>query len=479
MMVDSLIPVILCGGSGTRLWPLSRRLQPKQFHALVDEDSLLQSTIKRLNGIGRFVSKPAVVCNEEHRFLVAEQLRAIEFPNVPIYLEPEGRNTAPALAMVALSCINHQDDPILLVLPADHIITDVPMFHRRIETALPFAQDGSLVTFGITPTRPETGYGYVQKDVSAAGSNDDSQVYGVREFIEKPDLTTAERYIRDGEYLWNSGMFIFRASLLVAELRRQRPDIITHIERALRHRTTDHDFVRPDSTAFLNCPNESIDYAVMEGAENRVVVELNAGWSDVGSWNGVWEATQRDPHGNVVLGDVVLNDVSNSYIRAEHRLVAAVGLENTVVVDTVDSVLVGDKDKIQNVKEIVAALEQSGREEVYNHKKVPRPWGSYQGLDQGENYQVKRLVLNPGARISLQLHHKRSEHWVIVSGTARVTCGDRITIMNAKESTYIPVGTRHRLENVGTTPLQVVEVQTGAYFGEDDIVRFEDKYGRV
>ncbi len=478
-MGDALIPVILCGGSGTRLWPLSRRLQPKQFHALVDEDSLLQSTVRRLKGIGPLTSDPVVVCNEEHRFLVAEQLRAIECRNVPIYLEPEGRNTAPAIALVALSCISHKDDPILLALPADHIINDVLMFHRRIETALAYAQDGALVTFGITPTRPETGYGYIRKDASATGSNDHAQVYGVREFVEKPDLITAERYITDGEYLWNSGMFMFRASLLVAELRRQRPNITRHIETALMHRTTDQDFVRPGSADFLNCPNESIDYAVMEGAQNRVVVELNAGWSDVGSWNGIWEATERDSHGNVVHGDVVLTDVSNSYIRAEHRLVAAVGLENTVVVDTVDSVLVGDKDKIQNVKEIVAALERSGREEIHSHKKVPRPWGSYQGLDQGENYQVKILILNPGAQISLQLHHKRSEHWVIVSGTARVTCGDRITMLNASESTYIPVETRHQLENVGITPLQVIEVQTGTYFGEDDIVRFEDKYGRV
>ncbi|MDH3378623.1 MAG: mannose-1-phosphate guanylyltransferase/mannose-6-phosphate isomerase [Gammaproteobacteria bacterium] len=478
-MSDTFIPVVLCGGSGTRLWPLSRRLQPKQFHALVDEDSLLQSTVKRLKGIGRLSSDPAVVCNEEHRFLVAEQLRAIDYLNVPIYLEPEGRNTAPAVALVALSCINHNDDPILLALPADHIINDVPMFHRRIETALPYARDGDLVTFGITPTRPETGYGYIRKDASAARSNDEIQVYGVREFVEKPDLTTAERYITDGEYLWNSGMFMFRASVLVAELHRQRPDIIRHIERALTHRATDHDFVRPSSTDFLNCPSESIDYAVMEGAQNRIVVELDAGWSDVGSWNGMWEAKQRDPHGNVVHGDVVLADVSNSYIRADHRLVAAVGITNTVVVDTVDCVLVGDKGKIQDVKKIVAALERSGREEINTHKKVPRPWGSYQGLDQGDNYQVKKLVLNPGAQISLQLHHKRSEHWVIVSGTARVTCGDQITLLSANESTYIPVETRHQLENVGTTPLQVIEVQTGTYFGEDDIVRFEDKYGRV
>ena len=479
-MSDSIIPVILCGGSGTRLWPLSRNLQPKQFHALVGTETLLQATANRVRRLGTEIQPPDVICNEEHRFLVAEQLQEIGVERACIYLEPAGRNTAPAVAAIALARTLDDVDPVLLVLPADHIVKDIEEFRSCVKVAFPIAMDGVLVTFGITPTSPETGYGYIRKSTrNQSAAKPDRRVFEIQEFIEKPGQAMATQYVESGEYMWNSGMFMFRARRFIDELNKQRPEIVRCVQQSVNERSIDGEFVRLERSAFEKCPSDSIDYAVMEHAKSRVVVELNAGWSDVGSWGGLWETVQRDKSGNYVRGDALLSDVSNSFVRAGSRLVAVIGVDDVVIIETSDSVLVSSKDHAHKVKDLVAKLNESNREEAQLHKKVPRPWGSYQGLDQGERFQVKRLILKLGAKISLQLHHRRSEHWVVVSGTARVSCGDETKILNADESTYIPVGTKHQLENVGDTLLEVIEVQTGTYFDEDDIERFEDDYGRV
>ena len=467
-------PVILCGGSGTRLWPMSRRLLPKQFLPLVTEHTMLQDTLLRLRGI-EGAQAPIVVSNDEHRFLAAEQLREIGVrPQVQV-LEPAGRNTAPAAAVAALCTLEQDRDACLLVLPSDHLIRDVSAFHRAIATALPLAAAGSLATFGISPHGPETGYGYIERGKpvpNAVGA------YRAARFVEKPDLATAKDYVSSGKYLWNSGMFVFRAAKYLEELQRFRPDIRAAAEAAWKSGVRDLDFLRLDSAAFSACPSESIDYAVMERTAEGVTIEADMGWSDVGSWTALWETGKKDAGGNVSHGDVDLRDAKNCYIRAEDRLVSAIGVKDLVIVETDDAVLVADKSRVQDVKEVVAHLEREARTEHVSHSRVYRPWGYYESIDAGERFQVKRLMVKPGEALSLQLHRQRAEHWVIVSGTARITRGEEILELGENQSTYIPIGTKHRLENPGTSPLFLIEVQSGGYLGEDDIERFDDRYGR-
>ncbi len=462
-------PVILCGGAGSRLWPASRQLYPKQFLSLVDDHSLLQNTVLRLKGLE--AESPVVVCNHEHRFLVAEQLRAIDEDAREIILEPVGRNTAPAIALAALRCRDHDPDSILLVLSSDHVIVDVAAFHGAIDQAVQLAQQGRLVTFGIVPTAPETGYGYIKPgEALSVGST-------VAAFVEKPDADLAASYVRDG-YLWNSGMFAFGAATFLQELAQHRPDILAACEQAVASLTMDADFARIDAASFAACPAESIDYAVMEPTEHAAVVPLSAGWSDIGSWSALLDVLPQDEKGNSVFGDVIANDVAHSYIRAEHRLVSVVGLDNVIVVETADAVLVGNRAQMQQVKNVVQQLNDCSRNEPITHRKVFRPWGHYEGVDDGDRYQVKQIEVKPGASLSLQKHHHRAEHWIVVSGTARVTRGEDVFELSENESTYIPLGVKHRLENPGRIPLRIIEVQSGSYLGEDDIVRFEDTYGR-
>jgi mannose-1-phosphate guanylyltransferase/mannose-6-phosphate isomerase len=462
-----LQPVILSGGSGTRLWPLSRELYPKQLLCLVGEGTLLQQAVARLDGL-EDVSAPVFVCNEEHRFLVAEQLREMNVTPADIVLEPVGRNTAPALTLAALGATAGGEDPLLLVMPADHVIRDIAAFHKAVRQASKLAEQGRLVTFGIVPQSAETGYGYIRR----------RQGHEVAAFVEKPDAKTAAGYLQSGEYLWNSGMFLLRASVWLDELRQQQPKILDACEVALRGSRRDGDFRRIAKDAFVLCPNDSIDYAVMEKTRRAAVVPLDAGWSDIGAWSALWQVCSQDASGNVVQGDVVAHDTRNALLIAQHRLLGAVGVEDVIVVETPDAVLVAHKDRAQDVKEIVARLRHSKRTEHLTHRRVHRPWGSYEGVDSGERFQVKRLVVKPGASLSLQMHHHRAEHWVVVKGTARVTRGDEVLLLSENQSTYIPIGTRHRLENPGTTPLEIIEVQSGSYLGEDDIVRFDDHYNR-
>lgn len=468
-----IVPVILSGGSGTRLWPLSRQLYPKQLLPLVGKDTMLQATLKRLEGIAGLAA-PIVVCNEEHRFLVAEQLRQIGTQPEAILLEPAGRNTAPAVALAAASTLQAReqgDDPVLLVLPADHVIRNTEAFHAAVATGAKLAAEGKLVTFGVVPDRPETGYGYIRAAARAGAA-------AVQQFVEKPDVALAQEYVSSGEYYWNSGMFMFRASRFIEELRTHRPEIVTQCVAAIAGAKADLDFIRVDAQSFEECPSDSIDYAVMENTAHAWVVPLDAGWSDVGSWASLHDACDADAAGNVAIGDVLLEDASNCYLYSESRLVAAVGLADCIVVETKDAVLVAPRDRVQEVKKLVDRLKADGRYETSLHREVFRPWGSYDSVDQGERFQVKRITVKPGAKLSLQMHHHRAEHWIVVKGTARVTAGDETFLLGENESTYIPMGTTHRLENPGKVPLHLIEVQSGSYLGEDDIVRFEDTYGR-
>jgi mannose-1-phosphate guanylyltransferase/mannose-6-phosphate isomerase len=467
-----LVPVILSGGAGTRLWPLSRELYPKQLLRLVAERTMLQETVARTEGLPE-LAPPIVVCNENHRFMVAEQLRELGTAPQAIVLEPQGRNTAPAAAIAALLVSGGADaDPVLLVLPADHVITDVPAFQAAVAGGRVAAEAGSLVTFGVVPDRAETGYGYIRRGAGPGPA------FTVAKFVEKPDTATARGYVESGEYYWNSGMFMFRASAYLAELGRYAPVMLATCRAALAAAGRDLDFLRLPAQEFASCPSDSIDYAVMEKTDRAVVVPLAAGWSDVGSWAALADALPRDGEGNVTAGDVLTEDSSGCYLHSTSRLVAAVGLRDHVVVETKDAVLVAPRDRVQDVKELVAELKARGRYETSLHREVYRPWGSYDSIDSGDRFQVKRLIVKPGATLSLQLHHHRAEHWVVVTGTAKVTRGDEVFTLSENESTYIPIGARHRIENPGKIPLHIIEVQSGTYLGEDDIVRFEDRYGR-
>ncbi|VAX04750.1 Mannose-1-phosphate guanylyltransferase / Mannose-6-phosphate isomerase [hydrothermal vent metagenome] len=477
-------PVILSGGAGARLWPLSREQYPKQLLAFQGKSTLLQQTVQRLEGLSALVgsvAEPMIVCNEQHRFLVAEQLRAIGHEDAAILLEPEGRNTAPALTVAALAALSKDDDPVLLVMPADHVIIDSDAYHAAVKAAAELANDGALVTFGIVPTAPETGFGYIRKGspINAA------QSCRLDAFVEKPDADTARAYVESNEYLWNSGMFVMRASVWIEQLTQFQPQMVAACRQALEQAADDLDFCRLDAAAFKACPSDSIDYVVMErlgvnagGEVLAAVVPLDAGWSDLGAWSAIWEAGESCGDGNVSKGDVLSHNCSNSLFHAEHRLVAGVGLKDILVVETADAVMVAHKDHAQDVKKIVDQLKADQRSERLVHRQVYRPWGSYEGIDSGERFQVKRIVVNPGAALSLQMHHHRAEHWIVVKGTAKVTCGDKEFLLSENQSTYIPIGEKHRLENPGTMPLEIIEVQSGSYLGEDDIVRFEDRYGR-
>ena len=469
--MTQLIPVILSGGSGTRLWPMSREAYPKQFLPLLGDQSLLQATVQRLQGLE--ASPPLLVCNQDHRFMVAAQLQTLGVTPQALILEPLGRNTAPAVAIAALQAILAGQDPLLLILPADHVITDIAGFQHAVHEAQALAEAGYLVTFGIQPHAPETGYGYIQ-----AGGALDQGGYTVTRFVEKPDRATAEQYLTAGEYYWNSGMFLFRAQRFLEELDTFRPDILTACRKAFAQARRDLDFLRLDAAAFEECPGESIDYAVMEPTQHAAVLPLNIGWNDVGSWTALWEVGERDADDNILVGDVLTQKTHRSYIHAQHRLVAAVGVDDLMIVETPDAVLVTHKDHSQEIKTIVEYLKRNGRSETKAHRKVHRPWGAYDSIDIEDRFQVKRITVNPGARLSLQMHHHRAEHWIVVNGTARVTCDDHSFLLRENESTYIPLGSNHRLENPGKIPLELIEVQSGSYLGEDDIVRFEDVYGR-
>jgi mannose-1-phosphate guanylyltransferase/mannose-6-phosphate isomerase len=471
-----LTPVILSGGAGTRLWPLSRELYPKQLLALTGERTMLQQTALRLSGLA--AASPVVVCNDAHRFLVAEQLRQLKMDTRAVVLEPFGRNTAPAIALAALAAAKIAaggDDPELLVLPADHVIRDVPAFQKAVRTALPAVQQGKLVTFGIVPSAPETGYGYIQRGGETATG---AGLFQIARFVEKPNLERAQEFLKSGDYLWNSGMFMFRASRYLQELEKFAPLIASVCRTAFESAQSDLDFMRIDARTFENCPSDSIDYAVMEKTSDAVVVPLSAGWSDVGSWSALHEACDPDGHGNVSRGDVISEDSTGNYLYAESRLVATVGLREHVVVETKDAVLVAPKDRVQDVKKLVTRLKEAGRYEHSLHREVFRPWGSYDSIENGERFQVKRLKVKPGATLSLQMHHHRAEHWIVVSGTARITRGEEVFLLEENQSTYIPIGVKHRIENPGMIPLHIIEVQSGSYLGEDDIVRFDDRYGR-
>ncbi len=469
-------PVILSGGSGTRLWPLSRELYPKQLLALTGAHTMLQETVLRLEGLP--ASALVIVCNEAHRFLVAEQLRQVKVEPRATLLEPFGRNTAPAIALAAHAALGggaagaDAQDPVLLVLPADHVIRDIPAFRQAVRTALGAAESGQLVTFGIVAGSPESAYGYIQRGAPMGAA------FRIARFVEKPDERRAREFVKAGDYYWNSGMFMFRARRYLEELERFAPEMACICAAAFRSAKADLDFTRIDAKIFEACPADSVDYAVMEKTRDAVVVRLEAGWSDVGSWASLHTVSETDAQGNVARGDVISEDTRGSYLHSESRLVAAVGLKNHVVIETKDAVLVAPKDRVQDVKKLVARLKELKRPEHSLHREVFRPWGSYDSLENGPRFQVKRLKVNPGATLSLQLHHHRAEHWVVVAGTARVTRGDEVFLLEENQSTYIPVGMKHRIENPGTVPLEIIEVQSGSYLGEDDIVRFEDRYGR-
>ncbi|MBL4765349.1 MAG: mannose-1-phosphate guanylyltransferase/mannose-6-phosphate isomerase [Colwellia sp.] len=469
----------MCGGSGTRLWPLSRAQFPKQFLPLVNDTSMLQDTLARLPSQHQ---APVFICNEDHRFLVAEQVKQVNCGKTTILLEPKGRNTAPAVALAALNALTDNDDALLLVLAADHVIKDTKAFHQAVNVATVAAVQGKLVTFGIVPTHAETGYGYIQKgskQEEQQGNQQGNDIYQVAKFVEKPNAATAQDYLDSGDYLWNSGMFLFKASRYLAELEKFRPDILSACRASMAKVEKDLDFTRPDKESFLQCADESIDYAVMEKTADAVVVPLDAGWSDVGSYAALWEVCQQDAQHNVIKGDVIAHDTSNSYIHSQNKLIATLGVDNLVIIDTPDAVLIAHKDKVQNVKEIVNELKAKQRPESTIHREVYRPWGKYDSVDKGERFQVKRITVNPGAKLSVQMHHHRAEHWIIVSGTAKITLDEKSFLLSENQSTYIPIGVVHALENPGKLPLEMIEVQSGSYLGEDDIVRFEDRYGRV
>jgi len=468
---EPVIPVILSGGAGTRLWPLSRELYPKQLLPLLNEHTMLQNTVQRLEGFAGL--QPAVVvCNDSHRFMVAEQLRAIDRPAAAIVLEPCGRNTAPAVAVAAHIAMQGGDDPLLLVLPADHALKDITSFQETLNKGVEAAMRGALVTFGIVAGYPETGYGYIK-----AAEMEDGFL-PVAAFVEKPDLETARAYVASGNYYWNSGMFLFRASVFLEELA-CHDEVMADCCKLVAEKTVkDLDFIRLDEALFSACPANSIDYAVMEKTEKGVVLPLDAGWDDVGSWSSLWDVSAQDEQGNVEQGDVIAVDTEDSYIYAETGLVATVGVKDHIIVQTADAVLVVHKERVQDVKEVVAVLKRQQRPEALLHRRVNRPWGTYECIDSADRFLVKRICVNPGASLSLQMHHHRAEHWIVVKGTALVVCGEKELMLSENQSTYIPVGTTHRLENPGKIVLELIEVQSGSYLGEDDIVRFEDNYGR-
>jgi mannose-1-phosphate guanylyltransferase/mannose-6-phosphate isomerase len=479
--------VLLSGGSGTRLWPLSREAHPKQFLPLLGEQSLLQATWRRVRelpgvaGSGAAGDEPAadkliVIANEEHRFLVAEQLRQVDARPSALILEPVGRNTAPAIAVAALRAMRAMranGDPLLLVLPSDHVVRDEAAFHAAVLAALPVAERGALVTFGIVPTAPETGYGYIR-----AQHGDASGALKIERFVEKPDLATAQQYLAEGGYYWNSGMFLFRASRYLDELGKFAPRMLAQCRAALAGATLDRDFLRLDRAAFEACPADSIDYAVMEKTADAFVLPIDVGWSDVGSWSALWQLAEQDGDGNAHRGDVLALDCVDTLAWGERRLIALIGLRDIMVVDTDDALLVAHRDRVQEVKDIVARLKREERPQARLHRKVYRPWGSYDSVDAADRFQVKRITVKPGASLSLQMHHHRAEHWIVVNGTARVTCDEREFDLHENQSTHIPLGAKHRLQNLGSTPLELIEVQSGSYLGEDDIVRFDDVYGR-
>jgi len=466
-----IVPVILSGGSGTRLWPLSRSEYPKQFINLINDDStLFQDTINRLSGD---IENPLIICNEQHRFIVAEQLRQIDKKNNGIILEPVGKNTAPAVALASLSLINDYNDPTLLILSADHVIQDKTAFNNAIKIAKKLADSGKLVTFGINPLTPETGYGYIEAKVT-----EKSEYFNIQSFKEKPDKKIAEHYIESGNYFWNSGMFMFKASTYLNELNKFEPDILNACKKSFKSSKKDVDFIRLINDEFYKCPSNSIDYAVMEHTQNGVVVPLNAGWTDIGSWSMIHNVKNKDLNKNVIEGDVIIDDVRNSYIYSSNRLISVIGLNDIVIVDTQDALLVLNKKYDQNIKKIVTKLNSEKRSESINHRKIFRPWGYFDSIDSGKEFQVKRIFVNPKAKLSLQKHQFRAEHWVIISGTAIITCGEKVFELTKNQSTYIPKGQIHRLENPNNSTLEIIEIQTGSYLGEDDIIRLEDDYQR-
>ena len=456
----TLYPVILSGGSGSRLWPLSREHYPKPLLSLVSEKTLLQETANRLDGI-EGLGDAVYVCNEEHRFLVAEQVAELGKKPATIILEPEGRNTAPALTLAALYLVKQDPDAMMVVMPADHVMTEPQQFVAAVKQGGVNAEQGALVTFGIVPESPETGYGYIKREAEISGTS----AYAVASFVEKPDLKTAEQYIDDGNYYWNSGIFLMRADRWLDEIGQYRPAILSACRKSVMQGKQDTDFFRVSEADFLTSPSDSIDYAVMENTDRAVVVPISAGWSDIGAWSALWSLCPQDNDGNVIQGDVLAEDTRNSFLVAEHRCLATVGIDNVIVVETADAVLVASKDKAQDVKAIVTRLKEANREEHRVHRQVYRPWGSYEGIDAGPRFQVKRLSVKPGAQLSLQMHHHRAEHWVVVKGTAQVTCGDQVFMLHENESTYIPMGEKHRLENPGNIPLEVIEIQSGGYLG--------------
>lgn len=473
-----IIPVILAGGSGTRLWPLSRKMQPKQFIALAaKQQSMFQLTMSRLKAVMSFeVGQPLVICNEQHRFIAAEQMRQLGYAHANLLLEPLGRNTAPAVALAALQSVSkgESEQTLLLVLAADHHIEDVAKFHAALSMAVAPARAGDLVTFGVVPNHPEVGYGYIESGEALQQGG-----FRVARFVEKPDVATAKAYVESGRFLWNSGMFMFSIGSYLRELELHAPDILVACQRALEKGSQDHDFTRPAEVEFSACRDISIDYAVMEPTKHAVVVSLEAGWSDVGSWGSLWSVSPKDANGNTLQGDIMAIDTHDSMVRGSDRLIAAVGVQDLVIVDTPDALLVAHREKVQQVKMIVDSINANKRPEAVHHREVYRPWGKYDSIDQGTRYQVKRITVKPGAKLSVQMHHHRAEHWVVVRGTAKVTNGDRTYFVAENESTYIPIGQVHALENPGKIDLEMIEIQSGSYLAEDDIVRFEDRYGRV
>lgn len=468
-----ILPVILSGGAGTRLWPLSRQLHPKQFHPVLgSEHTLLQETWQRVSENPNIL-RPLIVCNEEHRFFVAEQMREVGVEDSQILLEPAGRNTAPAVTLAALRAIQ-MGDPLLLVLPADHAIRDHKAFHDAIDKAAIFAGSGDLVTFGVTPTSPHTGYGYIQMTDRRSWDRGSS----VKRFVEKPDIEQAKGYLEGGDYLWNSGMFLFKASAWIEEISKHAPKILSACQLAMEHSAEDIYFLRPGKEEFLESPSDSVDYAVMEKTTRAWAVPLDAGWSDVGSWQSLWEVGRHDTNGNICEGDTLVENVENSFVYSGHRLVVAMDVEDLVIIETGDAVLVMRRESDQAIKKVVEQLRKEGRGEACLHRRVIRPWGTYETVDLSDRFQVKRITVNPKASLSLQMHRHRAEHWVVVKGTAEVTRGEERMMMSENESIFIPTGTRHRLKNPGEIPLELIEVQSGSYLGEDDIVRFEDNYGR-
>ncbi|EJH6250308.1 mannose-1-phosphate guanyltransferase [Salmonella enterica] len=477
MAAETLIPVIMAGGTGSRLWPLSRELYPKQFLCLQNNLSMLQSTISRLDGIKH--ASPIVICNEKHRFIVADQLLQMNQLTNNIILEPVGRNTAPAVALAALVAKNNssKEDPLLLILAADHVFTNENEFRITVSKAIPFADRGKLVTFGIVPSKAESGYGYILRG-NKLQLKDDIIAFDVEQFVEKPSIETAQAYVASGDYYWNSGMFLFRAGRYLEELKKYRPDILIACEKSISDLNIDLNFVRINEDDFYPCPDVSIDYAVMEHTADAVVMPMDAGWSDVGSWSSLWEISAHTPEGNVHHGDVISHKTENSYVYAESGLVTTVGVKDLVVVQTKDAVLIADRHAVQDVKKVVEKIKADGRHEHHMHREVYRPWGKYDSIDAGERYQVKRITVKPGEGLSVQMHHHRAEHWVVVAGTARVTINGEVKLLGENESIYIPLGATHCLENPGKIPLDLIEVRSGSYLEEDDVVRFRDRYGR-